>query len=293
MRLRRRDLLRGAVALAAAGGAAVGIDGFCITPTTLDVSHHRLGRTDAEGGAIDTAGGGDRIRVAQVSDLHLHAVGSLELRLLEAIGKLRPDLLVLTGDSIDTAAGLGPLAEFLAACPGVPHRLAILGNWEYSAEVPIDRLRALHEQHGFQLLVNRSVRCEVGGRTVRVTGLDDLRHGRPDAAAALRNAEPCEGHLVLAHCPALRDRHGIPPEHRPEAILAGHTHGGQISPGGMALVLPSGSGRYVQGWYREGGPPLFVSRGIGTSTIPIRLGSLPELACIDWRLDGKSSGTSG
>jgi predicted MPP superfamily phosphohydrolase len=120
---------------------------------------------------------------------------------------------------------------------------------------------------------------------VRVTGFDDIRRGQPDPVAALAGSEPCDHHLVLAHCPAHRDALDLPAEHPADLVLSGHTHGGQVAPGGFALLTPPGSGRYVAGWYRDDGPPLFVSRGIGTSTVPIRLGSAPELACIDWHLD--------
>ena len=67
-------------------------------------------------------------------------------------------------------------------------------------------------------------------------------------------------------------------------MLSGHTHGGQIAPAGLPIVTPPGSGRYVTGWYVEGGPPMYVSRGIGTSTLPIRLGASPELVIVDWWL---------
>jgi uncharacterized protein len=66
-------------------------------------------------------------------------------------------------------------------------------------------------------------------------------------------------------------------------VLSGHTHGGQVAPFGLATILPRGCGRYVAGWYRdEGGPPMYVSRGIGTSLVPVRIGATPELVVIDW-----------
>lgn len=289
MRLKRRDLFRGSAALVAGGALTAGIDGLCLTPFRLDVSHHRLGTraaptptTPAE--AVPAPPAGRRLRIAQVSDLHLHRVGPLEESVLAELHRLEPDLLVITGDSLSTARGEGPLLEFLAACPDAPHRLAIQGNWEISSGVPVERLRAHHERHGFNLLVNRSVKLSVGDRTVRVTGFDDFRQGHPDPVAALDGEEPCDHHLVLAHCPVHRDKLALPPGHTADLVLSGHTHGGQVSPGGVALLTPPGSGRYVAGWYRDGGPPLFVSRGIGTSMIPVRLGSRPELACIDWDL---------
>jgi predicted MPP superfamily phosphohydrolase len=61
-------------------------------------------------------------------------------------------------------------------------------------------------------------------------------------------------------------------------ILSGHTHGGQVCLGGWAPVLPRGSGRYVAGWYTDGAIPLYVSRGLGTTMLPIRFGAVPEIA---------------
>jgi uncharacterized protein len=288
MRLKRRDLFRGGAALVAGGALTAGIDGLCLTPFELDVTHHRFGAPAPTGGPATgvrpTPAESRRLRIAHVSDLHLHRVGPLEERVLEALHSLAPDLLVITGDSLSAARGEGPLVDFLAACPDVPHRLAILGNWEISSGVPVERLRAHHERHGFDLLVNRSVRVAFGDRSVRVTGFDDFRQGHPDPVAAFAGEEPCDHHLVLAHCPVHRDKLALPPEHPADLVLSGHTHGGQVAPGGVALLTPPGSGRYVAGWYRDGGPPLFVSRGIGTSAVPIRIGSVPELACIDWHL---------
>lgn len=275
MRLRRRDLLRGAALSGAAVGGGVAVDGTCITPFRLDVSRHVLGQT---------VHGSEPLRVAQVSDLHLARIGPREEAVLEALGILRPDLIVLTGDSIDSAAGIGPLADFLAACPAAPARLAILGNWEYRAGVDPARFRSLHERHGFDLLVNRSVTLPHGATRVRVTGLDDECLGRPDPAAALADAEPVIRHLVLAHCPVAFDRRTLPEGHGADAMLSGHTHGGQVAPAGICLVTPPGSGRYVAGWYGERGMRLFVSRGIGNSLLPVRIGAVPELAVIDWHV---------
>jgi len=286
MRLQRRDLLRGGAALVTAGALTVGIDSLCLTPFKLDVSHHSFGAPAPLPANPTSLAPPEvrRLRIAHVSDLHLHRVGPLEERVLAALHRLAPDLLVITGDSLSAARGEGALVDFLAACPDVPHRLAILGNWEINSGVPVERLQRHHQRHGFELLVNRSVRLAVGDRSVRVTGFDDIRQGCPDPVAALAGAEPCDHHLVLAHCPVHRDKLALPAEHPADLVLSGHTHGGQVAPGGVALLTPPGSGRYVAGWYRDGGPPLFVSRGIGTSTLPIRLGSVPELACIDWHL---------
>ena len=283
MRVSRRAVLRVVAGGGAAGAGAVAVDGLVLTPNRLDVSRHRLGAGGHGAAGSDATARGD-VRVAQVSDLHLQAIGAREEAVLRALADLAPDVIALTGDSLDTPAGAGPLGEFLAACPPAAARLAILGNWEYKAGMADDRLRRLHERHGFDLLVDRSVMLRVNGHDLRVTGLDDLCHGSPDAVGALSAAEPGAAHLLLAHCPATRDTLRLPPGHAADAILSGHTHGGQVSPAGVCLLTPRGSGRYVAGWYAGTPAPLFVSRGIGTSLLPVRLGATPELAVIDWRL---------
>lgn len=256
--------------------AATAVDGLLVTPRRLATSDHALGT--ATGSAVAP------LRLLQLSDLHLHGIGSLERQLLDHIHDSHPDLVVLTGDAIDAPPALSCLDQFLAELPSSPRRLAILGNWEHRCGVDLRSLSRTYERHGVELLVNRSTTIDHQGRRLRVTGLDDLVLGRPDPQAALATATAGDRHLVLVHCPAARDDLGLPPGHAASLVLSGHTHGGQIAPGGAAVWRPPGSGRYVAGWYREGGPPMYVSRGIGTSLVPVRIGSAPELVRIDWRL---------
>ena len=272
--MHRRRLL-GAAGLAAAVvplGAA--IDGVCITPRRLVTSDHAFG----------PAGTGDRLRIVQVSDLHVRGMGTLEQQLLDGLHRSQADLIVLTGDAIDRTACLPALDTLLAEFPTGPRRLAILGNWEYRCGVGLRDLEKTYERHGVELLVNRSVEVDHQGRAIRITGLDDIVEGRPDAAACLADVRPLADHLVLAHCPITRDSLRMPPGHNASLVLSGHTHGGQVAPFGMAAILPRGCGRYVAGWYRDGGPPMYVSRGIGTSLLPVRIGATPELVIIDWRV---------
>jgi uncharacterized protein len=70
----------------------------------------------------------------------------------------------------------------------------------------------------------------------------------------------------------------------PQVMLAGHTHGGQVALFGWAPLRPPGSGRYVQGWYRDAATSLYVSRGIGTSVVPARFCAAPEVAYFAWTL---------
>ncbi len=67
-----------------------------------------------------------------------------------------------------------------------------------------------------------------------------------------------------------------------DLAFAGHTHGGQVRlPLVGPLWLPPGSGRFVEGWYEEAGTKMYVSRGVGTSVLPVRLLCAPEIAIFD------------
>lgn len=285
--LSRRQWL---AALGAVMGTAVGVDAFVVEPTRLDVTRHQLGRATP---------GGTTIRIVQISDLHLRAIGAREERVGRATAELAPDLVVITGDSIDRARNLALLPAFLGLLDVHVPKLAILGNWEHWTGIDLARLAQMYAARNCQLLRNESVTITLRGRPLLVTGLDDLVGGRPDLARALDGVSWQPNHLLLAHCPvqrdllhaALGDPRGDAPDQvdprllSPPLMLSGHTHGGQIAPFGVSLFTPRGSGDYVRGWFRgDGKPAMYVSQGIGMSGIQARLGVPPELAVFDWMI---------
>ena len=85
---------------------------------------------------------------------------------------------------------------------------------------------------------------------------------------------------MASHCPALFDDLPVAPLTK-AVMISGHTHGGQIAPFGKALVTPKGSGSYVHGRYQRHGHTLFVTSGIGTSGVPLRIGAPPEILVLD------------
>lgn len=271
----RRTWLKRACVAAGAVPVAAAVDGLAITPRRLVTSHHVFGEGT----------GDNRLRILQVSDLHVHGVGTLERQLLERLHDARADLIVITGDAIDRPQSLSQLDTLLGDFPRSPRVLAILGNWEYRTGLRPAEFARTFGRHGIELLVNQSLELDHHGHPIRITGLDDILFGRPDAASAIGSGRRIDHHLVLAHCPITRDRLGLSREHHASLVLSGHTHGGQIAPFGFATIMPKACGRYVAGWYRDdGGPPLYVSRGIGTSLLPMRIGAFPELVQIDWTL---------
>jgi len=154
----------------------------------------------------------------------------------------------------------------------------VLGNWEHWSGVDLVALSRAYQAADVRLLVNETATFTAGKNDVTVVGLDDLVGGLPNFEL-VRGFEGLR--IVLAHCPASFD-HIARLTEGPFFTFSGHTHGGQIAPLGVALWLPQGSGRYVRGWYRAGKHQLFVTRGLGNSIIPLRIGSRPELAIVQF-----------
>jgi predicted MPP superfamily phosphohydrolase len=246
-----------------------------VTPQSLSQTHLHIGTPSLSGHRA--------LRIVQLSDLHLHDIGQLEIQLLEAVTASEPDVILLTGDTISHKNGMQPLSEFLERLPPASHKLAIMGNWEYNAGFTPSSFKDFLTPFGFQVLTNESYHLEHNTSMLKITGFDDLLAGQPKPLRTEKN-DDADQHHVLTHCPGTRDLSQKLLAAPPSLILSGHTHGGQIAPCGFPLITPQGSGSYVSGWYCDNGPPMYVSRGIGTSLLPLRLGSPPELVVLDWQL---------
>jgi len=195
--------------------------------------------------------------------------------LLAAIGRERPDVLLLGGDYVSfDAAYVDALRGFLHAARAPLGTYGVIGNhdiWNGRA-----RVEAALRDAGIELLVNRNVRLPAPFDDISVCGMDDPWTGQPwvastfDGAAALR--------IFLTHSP---DGVALLDGRRFDVAFAGHTHGGQIaSPGGRPLFRPSGPASRDFSYGRYDIPDngaLFVSRGVGCSGIPLRLNADPEL----------------
>lgn len=215
------------------------------------------------------------LRLALVADLHVVRPGAREERVLALLEQERPDAILLNGDFGLLGAppgACGPLLRRMRAPLGV---WGTLGNWDYGNPVP--DWRAFLAEHGVRLLVNEAVEL---APAVWLAGLDSALVGTPDLDAALAHVPPGDYTVAMIHCPVLfEDLAGRVP-----LALAGHTHGGQLLfPRRRPLYLPRGCDPYLSGWYERAGSRMYVSRGVGCSTIPVRLGSPPEIALFEFR----------
>ena len=272
--LSRRQFVAGGIGLLAA--TALG-DGFLIEPTAIQVSRHDL-VVPGLGPELEN------VRIACISDVHLHhGVPHAARAALERLARERPDVVVLIGDICNRRSDLATLTSWARDARGTHATFATLGNWEHDAGIDRATAERAYGQVGVELLYNSSARVgggEGGGgaSALTIVGIDDPVLGEPDVATAVRGLDTADPALWLVHAPGYVD--GIPRDRfpRPAAILAGHTHGGQVRLPFYTPYTPSGSGRFVAGWYRDTVAPLYVTRGIGTVLVNARLFCTPEIA---------------
>ncbi len=211
----------------------------------------------------------DGLTLVQVSDLHLDGtVGERRLhQVLDQVLALEPDLVVVTGDLVDSrvepARPMLPELRRLRAPHGV---LAVLGNHEHYAGAAASR--ALLADAGYEVLDNRAVEVAPG---LWVAGVPDARGAaqtgslRADLPAALAGVPAGAAVVLLQHSPeeeAAAASAGV------GLMLSGHTHGGQIWPFGLLVRT---SYRHIGGVHRVGPMTLVVSRGAGLWGPPMRL----------------------
>ena len=271
MPISRRKFLLSSAAIA---GAAFITDAWWFEKYFIETKEFFLGKANKES---------ETIKFLQFSDLHLKQIKSHHRNLAKHINELKPNMIMITGDSIEQEKKLGLLSNFLAMIDHDIPKVAIIGNWEYFGLVNKQELRKVYADHNCDLLLNENKQYRFKNKTFSITGIDDYLSGNSDVETAMKNHQNSDYHLVLNHCPAYTKdiiNHQKEQNRKVDYIFSGHTHGGQVNILGFVPFLPFGSGKYVRGWYQENmdDPKMYVSKGIGTTFIPLRFGSRAEIA---------------
>ena len=264
--------LVGAAVLGAAAGAA---EALAVVRTERQLPLHGLPAACAG------------LRIAHVSDLHLGAPGVNAAAARRAVGLVQeaaPDLIAITGDLRTHPRGTDDLLEVLGALDAPLGVFATLGNHDVGGvRDPFSRAGAIPDLAavGVRLLRDETAVVEHAGARIAVSGVDPHRprevpNGLPEGWPAADG----DLHVVLAHYP---DVYEGAPDDAAALILAGHLHGGQI-----CLPWPTGRIRFSQlgeafadGVYQRGALAMHVSRGVGTTFVPLRLFARPEVTILE------------
>ena len=239
--------------------------------------------------------GFDGLRLAHLSDLHGRDFGRDNAPLISALRRARPDLILFTGDLIDSRRGGGAVAlSLVEQAARIAPVYAVTGNHEGRLGRRFDPLEAAMAAAGARFLHGEAVTLRRGGARLRLMGIDDAaRSGQPpDLALAALPPRDDTFTLLLAHRPWRFEVYAA----AADLTLCGHTHGGQFRLPRLGGLYAPGQGLlppYDGGLYRRGEALLLVSRGLGNSLFPLRLGNRPELVLLTLRVDGSGARDGG
>jgi len=200
-----------------------------------------------------------------------------------ALLSLKSDLIVVPGDFVNSMTEeVFPFAESFSALHAPCGVYGVMGNHDFFAPDP-ERVAREVDDCGVKLLRNDGVLIEKNGASFYLFGVDDA--GRPERATALigratGNATLDIPRILLCHRPYFLPQAAA---ERIDLVLSGHTHGGQIvmgRVGGLTFTPAQFFSPYVWGQYSYGRTQMFVSRGIGTVGLPMRLNCPPEVALL-------------
>jgi uncharacterized protein len=221
--------------------------------------------------------------VAHLSDLHIRTYGARERRVVARLAESKPGMIVITGDLTLEGNDPATIGQFLTALRDLKPAFgiwAVLGNYDHWHPLAPskDSIRQFYNDAGAALLVNEGGRIGRGLDTLSLIGVDDPFSGYANLGASLRGMQRTPFAVLLTHSPEIFMKADLI---KFDLVLAGHTHGGQVRlPGLGALWLPAGSEPFESGWFYGQYARMYVTRGIGTSILPIRLFCRPELALI-------------
>lgn len=202
--------------------------------------------------------------------------------IINKINAENADLVIFTGDLIDAGGDFtvnpDQIIQSLTKIQANYGKVAVIGNHEYALSDQYN-YQDLMKAAGFEVLVNDWL--DISERKVRLLGLDDVYRGNPDLTLTDLALE--DGYnILLTHEPDIVDELNIDAV---QLVLAGHTHGGQISlPYLTQKILPANGKKYLKGLFAigsQGQTELFVTKGTGMTKLPFRFMNVPEIVSIE------------
>jgi len=221
------------------------------------------------------------LRLVQISDVHLSPFLSERefSRGIDMANETRAHLALMTGDLISRRGDpLDACLRQLGRLRADAGAIGCLGNHEVYAQTE-EYVTEEGRRRGIDFLRNQAKTFQFGDASIRFAGVDYQRFEKPYLAGAERLIQPGAVNVLLSHNPdvfpvAAAKGYGL--------TIAGHTHGGQVDFEILHqhLNIARVYTPYTRGLYRHGNSSLYVSTGLGTIGMPLRLGAPPEVSLI-------------
>lgn len=236
----------------------------------------------------------DGYRIAQVSDLHNAEFGNDNEMLIQMLKDSNADLIVLTGDLVDSShTDFDVAVRFAEKAVQMAPTYYVTGNHEAWLGQAYDMLENRLEQIGVEVMREEAVYVEQDGDRILLLGIDDPEFYEREATeydgGASRIQDVIDGlryredeyTIVLSHRPELFDAYV---DAKVDLVFSGHAHGGQFRLPIIGGLVAPGQGlfpSYDSGLYSQDITCMVVSRGLGNSVIPLRICNRPEVVVVE------------
>lgn len=244
---------------------------FAIEPNMLQIKTYRIPDEKLKG-----------LKVVFVSDFHIRPNGQKRLqKIVNLVNKQNSDIVLSGGDFVNgyKEKETMPIEEIVSGLNKIKSKYGlytVLGNhdWDFDGV----KISKVLQENGIKVLANSNSKIDTSVGTIYIAGVEDLKTRTPDIDKALENTE--NPTILLTHSPDVFPKVPL----GVNLTLAGHVHGGQVRiPFWGAILIPSKYGnRYSMGLIEETGRKIIVTKGIGTSILPVRFNCPPEIVVIDF-----------
>ena len=220
----------------------------------------------------------NNFKILQISDLHNKEFGKDQSYLVKHTKEISPDIIVITGDLIDSRrTNIDIAIEYVKQAKEIAPIYFVSGNHEEYSKV-YNELKKRLEELGVIILDDKREVIEKGGEKVTLLGLKDGA-SFADKIKVLKNKDD-KFTILLAHRPECFNAYS---KGNIDLVFSGHVHGGQFRIPFIGGLYAPGQGlfpKYTSGIYIKNDTSMVVSRGLGNSGFPLRLFNRPELVVV-------------
>ena len=232
----------------------------------------------------------DNFRIAQISDIHCDKVGFSDLSFINKIKKFSPDIIIITGDILDSYKNDTDVAyNILCQLAIISPCYFVSGNHELRLPEEYERLQTILNKLNITNLNNTSLLLEKNNDFINLVGVEDYNHFKNEDNLNHRNNfketldelySSTHFNILLSHRP---EKLPMYVEAKYDLIFSGHAHGGQWRIPFIGGIYSPSQGffpKYTNGKYIKENSTLIVSRGLGNSSFPIRINNPIELVLV-------------
>lgn len=229
----------------------------------------------------------DGYKIVHLSDLHNKSFGKNQKNLVEKIKDIKPDIIFITGDIVDSRRyDEEPSLELVNSIHKIAPVYYVPGNHEIRSG-KLEVLQKNLEQNGCIVLRNENKVITKNNERIIIAGVDDpcnsdvyigeekVLDGR--IKDSIKDIPKAEYKILLSHRP---EKFPVYAENNIDITFSGHAHGGQVILPFIGAVIAPNQGlfpKYSSGMYKKGESTMIVSRGLGNSLLPVRVFNKPEI----------------